>query len=256
MVGTGQSPANYEPLPTQMKNLTKSILYFRIGVPFEKSWIHKLQDANPKMTIIDTRKGLQLRQFDTFETNKHTEQDQTEHNNENDKHHDHENHIHEEADPHVWLSPKQVQIQANNIYQALINIDPDNKDIYQHNLKQFLNDLYQLGKNIAQAFAKVNVKEFMVFHPAWGYFADQFGLKQIPIEIEGKSPSPKQLIKMINRAKAKNIKVIFVQKQFSDKSAKAIAEAIDGLVIAIDPLSDDYINNLNNIAQKIIDNIQ
>jgi len=247
MVGPGQNPATYEPLPAQMSDLKKSILYFRIGVPFEDSWINKIKNNNPELTIIDTREGIKLREFDSFE-----EDHDVKHENEdsNDEHH------HEGKDPHIWLSPALVKIQAENIYKAIVKIDPSNKKVYQKNFDAFMKDLDQLSMEIKKSFADVKSKEFMVFHPAWGYFADEFGLKQLPIEIEGKEPSPKQLLLTINKAKKDNIKVIFVQKQFSQKAAKAIAEEISGVVIPIDPLSNDYINNLKNVSETILKNIK
>ena len=240
MVGPGREPHDYEPLPGQMIDLSESQLYFSIGVPFEKSWLKKIQDVNPEMKIIPTENGITLRNFES----------DTVHEDENSN----ELHEHEGSDPHIWLSPKLVKIQSENIYNAVVSVDPDNEKLYKKNLDEFFADLDNLSKNINEAFSKLETKEFMVFHPAWGYFADEFGLKQIPVETEGKDPTPKQLAHIINEAKEKKIKVIFVQEQFSTKSANAIAKEINGSVITIDPLSKDYINNLENIAKKIIDN--
>lgn len=239
MVGPGREPHDYEPLPKQMISLSDSQLYLSIGVPFEDQLLKKIPDINSSVKIIKTQEGITLRNLSN-----------------NEDHDLHEYDSKEIKDPHIWLSPKLVKIQAENIYNAVLSIDPENKEFYENNLKKFLSDLDELSKKISAAFSGIKKKEFMVFHPAWGYFADEFGLKQIPIELEGKEPTPKQLSQIINSAKEKKIKVIFVQKQFSTNSAKALAKEINAAVVTIDPLSEDYLNNLKNIADTIIKNIK
>ena len=234
MVGPGREPHDYEPLPGQMIELSRSALYLSIGVPFEKIWLKKIAGANPEMKIVQTQDGIALRQFGD------DEKDSDE----------------EGSDTHIWLSPKLVEIQCQNIYNAVVSIDPDNEKLYKKNLDDILNELDELSEKLSNAFDKANIREFIVFHPAWGYFADEFGLKQIAIEIEGKEPAPKQIAEIIETAKEKKIKVVFVQKQFSGNSAKAIAEEIKGSIVFIDPLSEDYINNLNNVAETIINSMK
>lgn len=234
MVGPGLEPHTYEPLPKQMIELSDSELYFTIGLPFEEVLLKKISNINKNIKIIKTQEGIVLREFNGYESHDNKEGDYQ--NN---------------RDPHIWLSPKLVEIQAKNIYNAVVLFDPGNKDFYKKNFDEFILDLENLSRGIKEAFSNIRNKEFVVFHPSWGYFADEFGLKQIPIEVEGKEPTPKQLASIIKLAKEKNIKVIFVQKQFSMTSAKAIAKEINGIVVAIDPLSEDYINNLRNITETI-----
>jgi len=241
MVKPGSSPATYEPLPSQINKLTNSIVYFRIGVPFEDHWIERFTAVNKKMKIVDTRQGIKLREFDAF------------YNNSNKHSHEHD---HGAFDPHIWLSPDLVKKQANTIYNEIIAIDPENKEFYKENLDKFLSDLDKLSGSIEEALRDIKNRKILVFHPSWGYFADQFNLKQIPIEFEGKEPGPKRLKEIILFIKNENIKVIFVQKQFSDKSAKAIAKEVNCNIISIDPLSEDYINNLLNIAGIIKNSTQ
>ncbi len=239
MVGPGHEPHDYEPLPKQMIGLANSKLYLSIGVPFEDQLLNKIQNINPDIKIIKTQEGITLKPLSNY----------------ND-HDQHENDSQEIKDPHIWLSPKLVKMQAENIYNAVLSIDPGNKKFYEKNLNKFLIDLEKISQEINDTFSKINKKEFMVFHPAWGYFADEFGLRQIPIELEGKEPAPKQLLRVINLAKEKKIKVIFVQKQFSVNSARALAGEINAVVVTIDPLSEDYLNNLKNIADAILENIK
>jgi zinc transport system substrate-binding protein len=233
MVGPGHSPATYEPLPKQMTQLSQARLYFRIGVPFENVWIERISRANPNMLVIDTRRGIELLPMDTHV---HSPQVAT--------------HGHHEGlrDPHIWLSVRLVKIQARNICDALISEDPTHAPYYSENLRVFQLDLDRLDTEITEVLSSRNIRRFMVFHPAWGYFARDYQLDQMPIEVEGKGPSGKKLANLIERAREEGIKVIFVQQQFSTKSAEIVARAIGGKVIQIDPLDRDYVNNMRKIA--------
>ena len=242
MVLPGHSPATYEPIPSQMKKISEADIYFRIGVPFEEIWIKKLALLNPELEIIDTREGITLRPMDSFITL----QQQMAHRRVDDQKedHDHTN----QKDPHIWLSPKLVKIQARTICKNLQHIDPENSDFYSENLQNFLDDLTALQHYFEEHLSQLEHKEFLVFHPSWGYLADEFSMIQIPIQIEGTSPAPRQLAKIIAYAKDENIRVIFVQKQFSTSSAQTIARAIKGRVVSIDPLAENYITNMRSIA--------
>jgi len=235
MVGSGQSPATYEPMPRQMVELGEAKLFLRIGVPFENVWMDRISKTNPKMKVIDTRRGIKLLPMKTH----------------------HHKALKQHAslqkdglkDPHIWTSIRLVKIQAQNICDALINLDQGNKGYYQNNLGAFIDDLNNLDAEIVESLNGIRVRKFMVFHPAWGYFARDYGLDQIPIEIGGKEPGARELANFIEDAKNDGIKIIFVQKQFSEKSAEALADAIGGKIIQIDPLAGDYLNNMKIIAE-------
>jgi len=218
MVKAGNSPHTYEPKPSQMKDITKANIYFAIDVEFEKIWLKKFQNQNHNMKIIDLSKGIQKV------------------NN----------------DPHIWTNPMNVKIIANNFYQALIKIDEKNKVFYQTNLNEFLEEVTSLDIKIKSILSKVKQNNrFMVFHPAWGYFAKQYNLKQVPIQIDGKSPKPKELAYIINKARKENIKAIFTQPEFSDKSATIIAQELNIKVIKTSPLSKQWSQNLIKLAKAI-----
>lgn len=241
MVGPGQSPVTYEPMPRQMVELGRAKLFFRIGVPFEDVWMDRISSAHPEIKMIDTRRGIQLISMKT--------------------HHRHEDTQHVEGrrgrkDPHIWLSLKLAKIQAKNICDALISVDAVCGEYYRENLKIFHDDLDKLDMKITQNLKGLGARKFMVFHPAWGYFARDYGLDQIPVEIGGKDPGAKELASLIEEAKNDGIKIIFVQKQFSEKSAEAIAAAIKGRIIQIDPLARDYLNNMKMIAETFCRVIQ
>jgi len=129
--------------------------------------------------------------------------------------------------------------------------DPRHAAAYERNLKALQADLDEVDARIAEALAPLKGRKFFVFHPAFGYFADAYGLKQVPVEIEGKSPGPRRLAALIEKARREGVKVIFVQPQFSPRGAQAVAEAIGGVVVPMDPLARDYLKNLEHIAQQI-----
>ncbi|MFH0845036.1 MAG: zinc ABC transporter substrate-binding protein [Pseudomonadota bacterium] len=232
MVSPGANPATYEPKPQQMIQLTKSKGYFAIGVPFEKVWLSKFQSANPKMALIHTDEDIKKIPMETAHS-----------------HHD-TPHQDKMMDPHVWLSPPLVVLQARKILDTLSRIDPSNKGTYEKNYKKFINDIVDLDLNLFDVFIQqIEKPHFMVYHPAWGYFAKAYGLKQIPIEIEGKEPTPKEMEAFVHQANKLNIKVIFVQPQFSTKSAKTVADAVGAQIMFADPLAMDWTKNLLNIAE-------
>jgi zinc transport system substrate-binding protein len=226
MVGPGQSPATYEPTPKQMARLGRSQLYFRIGTPFERGFIDKISRTFTNLTIIDTRKGVTLRYFKQSQGL-------------------------EVPDPHIWLDPKRVKIQAETISQALKETDPAHADEYEKNLKAFQADLDSVDAKIAGILAPLKGGKLYVFHPAFGYFAESYGLTQIAVEIGGKEPSPKQLSRLINKAKKEGVRVIFVQPQYATKEARTVARAIGGAVVPINPLPRDYLKNLEDMANSI-----
>ncbi len=241
MVQAGHSPATYEPTPSQMAKLSQVTLYFRIGVAFEDVWLPKLQQNNPQLIIIDARQGIEL------QTMPDIEEVLAEHHE--DEHHEDEHHHHGAFDPHIWLNPRLVKIMAQQILQQLIKYDPTRQALYQQNHAQFVQELEQVDTEIQTILAKIEHRKFMVFHPSWGYFAQAYHLQQIPIEIKGKSPNPKDLAHLIHYAKQHKIKVIFVQKQFSQKAAQAIANSTQAQLISVDPLALNYLENLVQTAK-------
>jgi zinc transport system substrate-binding protein len=238
MVQPGASPATYEPKPRQMAALSRAHIYFAIGVPFEKTWLKKIAAANPEMHVVHTDDGIQKIPM----AENHTESEP--HRDEN--HQDH----HGQLDPHIWLSPALVMTQARTILNALIKIDPDHGALYEANTKVFVSKLADLDADLKEKFADKQGLQFMVFHPSWGYFARNYGLRQVPVEIEGKDPKPTQLKALIEHAKKKHINIIFAQPQFSSRSAELVAKEIGGQVIFADPLASDWEENLREVAAK------
>ena len=245
MVKPGASPATYEPKPKQMVALSKAKIYYAIGVPFERVWLQKIREANPEMLVVHTDEGVEKR---PMKAHHHGEgNNEIPEKRKQDSVDEHQGIM----DPHIWLSPPLVKIQAKNILNALLLTDPSHATIYETNYRKFIGELDALDVQIRGIFAgKGESAAFMVFHPAWGYFAQTYGLEQIAVEMEGKEPKPADLKHLIHRARERGMKVIFVQPEFSTKSAEAIAKAIDGKVVLANPLALDWANNLKEIASK------
>ncbi len=245
MVPPRANPATYEPKPHQMASLSKAKAYFAIGVPFESVWLEKISAANPGMIVVQSEQGIE-KEF--MEDHHHGENSPLGHE---DKEQEQGRDNRRVKDPHIWLSPPLVKIQARNILDGLLRIDPPHGASYKSGYGEFIAELDALDTKIKGIFAgKGNGMEFMVFHPAWGYFADAYGLKQVAVEIEGKEPGPGDLRELICHAREKGIKVVFVQPEFSTKSAETIAKAIEGQVLFADPLAPDWGRNLEEVAAK------
>ena len=262
MVEPGASPATYEPKPRQMVELSKSAAYFAVGVPFERAWLDKISATNPDMKVFHTEQGIDKAPMATHRHHDHKEE--ALHDHEEPDAHDHKSehaevlgrHDHEHArdhgilDPHVWLSPPLVKIQARNIKSGLQEIDPEHKAEYETNCEEFLRKIDELDARLKRIFEDKRGLQFMVFHPAWGYFARSYGIEQVPVEIEGKDPKPAQLMELVEHAREKGIRVIFVQPQFSTRSADLVAKEIGGQVVFADPLAENWTENLLKVADK------
>ncbi len=235
LVGPGQDLHTFEPTPKQMAKLARARLYFTIGVPFEDQMVRRIASTHPRLVLVDSIAGIERRAIE----------DQ----------HQHAGHDHADAapDPHVWLNPRLTAAIARNMAQALILHDPEAAASYRANLARLEADLAALDARIGELLAPLRGQDIFVYHPAFGYLTEAYGLHQVPVEMGGREPSARELTRLIERARHKDIRVLFVQPQFSRRSAEAIARAIDGAVVAIDPLARDYLANLEQLARTIHD---
>ena len=226
MVEPGASPATYEPLPEQLRALSVADVYFSIGVPFENAWLERFASVNENLLFVDTTQGIER--------------------------------LGEPGnpDPHIWLSPALVKVQAQTIYETLAQLDPAHQGAYQANLKSFLADIDALDADIRETLIGVENRKFMVFHPSWGYFARDYGLEQLPVEVGGQEPSAAELAALVAGAKQEGIKVIFAQPEFSTRSAETLAQEIGGEVLLISPLAPDWLDNLRRVAETFAENME
>ena len=235
LVGEGQSPHSYEPTAKQLTTLSQADILFTIGVPFEQPLLKKIKPLYPALPIIETDARVKKRSMPHAH------------------HGEHCTHDHGAKDPHVWLDPLQLEKIAEDLCHGLMELDPENAQLFHQNFETLTTG--QLSKLDTKLMRHKGTR-FYVFHPSFGYFADAYGLEQIAIELDGKSPSPRQLANLIEQAKTDGVKVIFVQKQFPEGSAKAVADAIGGKVVQLDPLAEDVIANLKQIAEAIVQTLE
>jgi len=234
LVGPGQSPETYDPTPAQMTELANADIYFRIGLPFEDRLLEKLSTIAPNLAVVDTREGIELRHI---EGHTHAEGG--------------EGHAAGQLDPHIWLAPRLFRVQALTVANGLKRLLPDSAAAIEQSLSGLLADLDELDSEIAAMLKPFAGEAFYVFHPAFGYFADAYGLRQVPIETGGKEPAPQQLATLMENARASGARVIFVQPEFATAGAEAVARQVGATVVPLDPLSRDYIANLRGIAAGI-----
>ena len=227
MVLPGDNPETYEPKPAQLKALSHSAAYFSIGVPFEGAWLERIASANRQIKMVDTIAGIERIPMAIPEPGQPAGA----------------------PDPHVWLSPRLVKVQAQTIYEALAELAPEHEAAFKANLNAFVADIDGLDNDIQQTLSGVTQRKFIVFHPSWGYFARDYDLQQIPIEVGGREPSAQELAQLISTAKANGIHVVLAAPEFSTTSAEAIAKAIDGQVLLISPLAADWLGNMRSVAQ-------
>lgn len=247
LVPPGADPHTFEPKPRQMAALSRSTIYFAIGIDVEKAWLPRITATNRKLLVVRTDDGIAK-----IPVLSHPGAEGPREAAAGSAGHEEEGHVHGagSADPHVWLSPELVKIQAGHILRALATVDPANRARYEDGYNRFLGELDALHGELKSLFAGRRGERFMVFHPSWGYFAAAYGLVQVPVEAGGKEPKPAQLLKLVRDARERGIKVIFVQPQFSTKSAELLSREIGGQVVGVDPLAENWAENLREVARK------
>jgi zinc transport system substrate-binding protein len=233
----GESPTTHQPSDAQVSRVLSGRVFFRCGVPFESgAWFRAIAG---RLEVVDLRDGVATRTMDTHA-----------HGGDaigNDPHH-----LQDAVDPHIWLSPRRLMIQARLVAETLRQLDPDHAKDYEARLTELTNELEELDAWIEATLAPYRGRAFVVFHPSWGYFADDYGLRQLAIETEGKEPSDAELTRFQEETAALEISVIYVQPQIAGKSARAIAGAIGARLETLDPLAPDIIANLRRTTGMIV----
>lgn len=237
LVPPGSSPHNYSVLPSQMEELAHSKAWLQVGLlTFEEAWKEKFADTNPDLAIINTSEGIQL-------------MDGGEHDHE---HEEMGGHSHETtADPHVWLAPEEVKILAKNTLLALQSAFPEQSESLSQNYNQFILKIDSLDAWIKTELAPLQNRNILIFHPTLGYFAREYGITQIPLELEGKEPSPKHMKTIVDQARQQNIRIVFIQKEFDAENALQLSREIGGEVVTIDPLEYNWEKQMRDITIKI-----
>lgn len=237
MIPPGYSPANYQPTPQEMAKFNEATIYFSIDVAAEAGF---LDAAN--MTILDLADTV-----DAVYPARYFEDDEEA---------DHEDHSHEGRDPHIWLSPKRAILMVETIRDTMVEIDPDNDELYEMNAQAYIKELQALDQELTDIFSQLENRAFIIYHPSYGYFADDYQLKMIAIEDEGKSATIQGIEEVIEMAQENDIRFIFYQEEFDNQQAELVAKEINGTTIKVAPLSGDYIESMRYISvrlQEILD---
>ncbi len=235
LVGPGASPHSYEPTPRQMAELSGASIWFSIGVEFENALLPKVKSLYPKLRIVNSAKGVAFRTLET-----HTDAAAP------------DAHAGEGGiDPHVWLGLDAVRLQLATIRDALIEFKPANAAYFRANHDTYRREIDALFADLSKQLAPLRGATAYVYHPSFGYFLDNFGIRQEAVEVGGKEPTQKTLALLIKNAKADGAKVIFVQKQFSSAAAQTVAAAIGGVVVQIDPLAGNWLENIGIMGEAL-----
>lgn len=235
LIPPGSSPAAYTLLPSQLKDIAGSALWFRIGyIGFEHSWKDKIAQANTKMKVVNLAEGLDVIA---------------------DKIEQHGDHVHiDGVDPHVWLSPTLVKQMAKTILDELTILKPEKAAEYKANYMRFVKECDELDIELKNKLKPYKGRKFIVFHPSLSYYARDYGLDQYSLETGGKEPTPQQMAEIVDMAKAEGIKTIYIQSEFDREHARVFAEEIDGEIIQVWPLDPAWAENLRAMTNIFIDN--
>ena len=224
MIPSGASPENYEPTPMEKETFEESVIYFSIGVPTEENNILPNVSENTKLVKLDEVVREEYADL-TFANGS--------------------------RDPHIWLSPQRAMVMVQKIADELSELKPQNKEKYQENAKKYISELENSILEIDSLLAQKGNRKFIVYHPAFAYLADEFGLEMYALEEDGKEATVESLKEKIDLAKKEGIKYIFYQAEIDSSQAKAFAEEIGGQTMMLEPLAENYLENLKKMANLL-----
>lgn len=242
MIPPGADPHTYEPKPDVLKAFSKASVYFTDGSGMDKAWLPRFKGVNKRVETVDVTDGIEWILQDAHGKDVQGKDSK-------------DAHAHEKLtlDPHLWTSPKQALKVMSNMRSALSKYDPDNNNVYVMRFSRMIQTLEKVGKDVARAVYSLpkEARTFIVFHPSFGYLARDYGLKQLTIEVNGKEPKPKDLKKLVQEGKKNNVRLVFVQPQFSKRSAETIATELVASVVTVNPLDADYLESTRTLIKAI-----
>lgn len=246
LVGPGQSPHSYEPSPRQIASLSKAAVWILSGTEFEITLEKKIAAQFPKLPIIDGTKGVKFRMLDA-------------HDHDDDGHDGHDDDLDDASgsiDRHTWLGHDNALLLATHVRDALYQADPMGKSSYEANYEALVSDINAEFSQLSSDLAFLSGRTVLVFHPSFGYFLDEFSIKQEAVETGGKEPTAKALSELIARAKQNNTPAIFVQSQFPVTAAETVARGVGATVVYLDPLSPDWLSNIKLMGSELKKSLQ
>lgn len=252
LVPPGFSPEQYEPSPQDMIAFEDADIYFTIDVPVEETQLEGLIRQADDMKVVSLVQAYKDAGMDDvlFGVDHAHEAEQT---HDADAH-SHEGHSHDvgSRDHHSWLSPTRVIAMVEVISESLQDLDPENAATYQANAQAYIEELQTLDQDIRHAVSQIDNPTFLCYHPAYGYLADDYDLRMIPLEEDGHEASPTRLQEIIDLAKEEHIQIVFYQSEIDSQQAEALANEIDGETAMLEPLAEDYIANMRHMVDAIL----
>jgi zinc transport system substrate-binding protein len=243
MIPAGFSPANYAPSPAEMTAFNKSEIYFSIGVPADTQNILPRAEENNDLKVVKLFELVENKFPNRYMNHSH-EEDKDDHEDDPQSNQDKQG-----RDPHIWLSPERSAYMVKIMRDHLIALMPEYADEFRENTEEYLNKLTAVDQKNTELLSKYSGEEILVYHPSYGYFTEHYGLEMIAIEESGKDPGPRHIAEIIDKAREENIKTIFYQAEIDSNKTKAIAEEIDGNIVQLNPLAEDYLDNLSSLAE-------
>ena len=233
MIPPGASPATYEPTVSQLRFIDRSVVYMKMGyLGFELSWMDKILSVNPSMEMIDLSRGIELIHGEESEER-------------------HPGHDHGGIDPHIWMSARNARAMASRMHESLCSLLPDETEMLTSNLSRLLAELDSLDQVIKEMLSGMEHRSFMIFHPALSYFARDYNLEQLPLELEGKTPSPAHMKQMSDLGRERHISAILLQEQLDQNNSEALAREIGAEIVLINPLDPDWHGQMLFIANQL-----
>lgn len=265
LVRPGESPHTYQPGDAQISEAMHCAAYFRAGVPFERGpWMDAVVSARRGPKVVDLWEPMTVLPSvtrgrgadETHATAERGPSPQGAREHEDAHEHDHE-HNHEDGfDPHAWLAPQHLTTQAQAIATTLTELLPDHAATFAVNLASLRHEISRTDRIVAERLAPLVARRFYVFHPAWGYFAQAYGLEQVAVEVAGQQPAEHELTRIQQAARHDGVRVLFVQPQISGRTAQAVAKAMGGRTVVLDPLAENVLANLLEVAEAIAGALQ
>jgi ABC-type metal ion transport system, periplasmic component/surface adhesin len=265
LVSPGADPHSYEPGPSVMRDSANAKAWFTIGIPFEDIWLERIRKLSPGLAVISSIQDIQRLPFNSLEhAGAHKRQagekeSHPDHKHSGDGHEQHDvghghDHDHTGLDPHIWLSPMLVREILPNLARELGRLMPEKATEFRSNARAFAAELEKLDQEIAERFLPIPEEKrvFLTFHPAWQYFALNYQLKELSIEVEGKEPGPRGMKAVIDSARQYGVTTIFIEPQFSKNAARAIAQSLNAEVIEADPLAEDLPRLYRDMTEKLV----
>ena len=255
LVEPGDQPETFQPSDRRITEIARSAVFFRIGIPAENGpWLRALEKSG-HVQVVDLRQGIEMRVLEGH-SHGHRAHGHRAHGRQAHGHRAHGHRAHGAEDPHIWLSPRRLEQMGRIICRRLSALDPEGSGGYERRTAALSRRLLELDQELRRRLTPVQGRAFFVFHPTWGYFADDYGLRQIAVEIEGKEPTEREMTRLMGQARTLHMHTIFVQPQIRSSTPHQLAEMLGARVESLDPLAPDVLANLDHVANRLLTALQ